>query len=103
MRSCFPADTPAGWAAAFAVIGIGGAMLTASWSTPRFRPAYRLSHESAASRRISWCAGRPRLPRNGGWNPQSLNQLAPTVTMTGSEAEVATPRPIDVVAGRRRR
>jgi len=65
-------------------------MLTAVLVTPRFRPASptfsRVSSKPRQDQLVTLVAADYR--RNGGWNPQSLNQLAPTVTMTGSEAEV---------------
>jgi len=90
MRSLFSGRYTRRLAAAFAVIGIGGAMLTAVLVNTAFQARFTdfltSQQQARQDQLVTLVAADYR--RNGGWNPQSLNQLAPTVTMTGSEAEV---------------
>ena len=89
-------------ALAFAIIGIGGAVLTAVLVNTAFQARFT---DYLASQQQVWQQQLVTLVatdyrRNGGWNTPSLNQLAPTVTMTGSEVEVrdAAGRPVWTLA-----
>jgi two-component system sensor histidine kinase BaeS len=75
---------------AFATIGIGAAVLTAVLVNTAFQARFTdyLTNlqQTQQEQLVTLFAADYR--RNNGWNPQSLNRLADTVTMTGSEAEI---------------
>lgn len=78
---------------AFATIGIGAAVLTAVLVNTAFQARFTdyLTNlqQTQQEQLVTLFAADYR--RNTGWNPQSLNRLADTVTMTGSEAEIFDP------------
>ncbi|MEU2433676.1 ATP-binding protein [Streptomyces sp. NPDC007861] len=77
-------------ALAFAALGIGTAALTAvlvnTAFTNRFEDYLSEQQHTRQQQLVSLFAADYR--RDGGWSPPSLDQLAPTLTMTGSEAEL---------------
>ena len=77
-------------ALAFAVIGLGAAVLTAVLVNTAFQARFTdyLADQQQARQDQLVTLFAADFRRNDGWNPQSLNQLAATVTMTGSEAEI---------------
>ncbi|MET9834046.1 ATP-binding protein [Streptomyces sp. NPDC006385] len=84
-------------ALAFAALGIGAALLTAllvnTAFNARFDDYLGAQQRTQQQQLVGWFAA--DYVREDGWNPATLNQLAPTVTMTGSEVELLDP------AGRR--
>ncbi|WP_072690802.1 HAMP domain-containing protein, partial [Rhodococcus marinonascens] len=85
-------------ALAFAALGIGTAVLTAvlvnTAFTARFEDYLGEQQSTSQQRLVSLFVA--DYADAGGWNSASLDQLAPTVTMTGSEAELLdhTGRPV---------
>ncbi|CRK55279.1 sensor histidine kinase [Alloactinosynnema sp. L-07] len=77
-------------AVAFAVIGVGAATLTAVLVNTAFQARFTdyLADQQQARQDQLVTLFAADYRRNDGWNPRSLNQLAATVTMTGSEAEI---------------
>ncbi|MEI5007519.1 ATP-binding protein [Streptomyces sp. PmtA] len=77
-------------ALAFAALGIGTAALTAvlvnTAFTNRFEDYLGEQQHTRRQQLVSLFAADYR--RDGGWSTQSLDQLAPTLAMTGSEAEL---------------
>ncbi|UGY95034.1 sensor histidine kinase [Streptomyces gobiensis] len=77
-------------ALAFAALGIGTAALTAvlvnTAFTARFEDYLSEQQHTRQQQLVSLFASDYR--RDGTWDTRSLDQLAPTVTMTGSEAEL---------------
>lgn len=80
-------------ALAFAALGIGTAVLTAvlvnTAFNARFQDYLGAQQHVQQQQLIGWFAA--DYTREEGWNPATLNQLAPTVTMTGSEVELLDP------------
>jgi len=75
---------------AFAIVGVSAAVLTAVLVNTAFQARFTdyLASQQLARQDQLVTLFAADYRRNNGWNAQSLNQLAPTVTMTGSEAEV---------------
>ncbi|MEU0108396.1 ATP-binding protein [Streptomyces sp. NPDC006251] len=77
-------------ALAFAALGIGTAALTAvlvnTAFTDRFQDYLAEQQQTSQQQLVSLFAD--AYSREDGWNPRALDQLAPTVTMTGSEVEL---------------
>ncbi|MEU7401901.1 ATP-binding protein [Streptomyces sp. NPDC044948] len=77
-------------ALAFAALGIGTAALTAvlvnTAFTDRFGDYLNEQQQTRQKQLVSLFAA--DYARDDGWDARSLNQLAPTVTMTGSEAKL---------------
>ncbi|MFB8128713.1 sensor histidine kinase [Streptomyces mirabilis] len=80
-------------ALAFAALGIGTAALTAvlvnTAFTNRFEDYLSQQQHARQQQLVSLFAADYR--QDGTWQTRSLDQLAPTVTMTGSEAELLNP------------
>lgn len=80
-------------ALAFAALGIGTAVLTAvlvnTAFTDRFENYLSEQQHTRQQQLVALFAAEYR--RDGGWKTTSLDQMAPTVTMTGSEAELLDP------------
>jgi two-component system sensor histidine kinase BaeS len=90
MRSLLPGRFARRLALAFAALGAGSALLTAvlvnTAFTGRFQDYLDEQQHAQQEQLVELFAADYR--RNGAWNPMSLNRLAPTVIMTGSEAEL---------------
>ena len=90
MVSLLPGRFARRLALAFAALGAGAALLTAvlvnTAFTGRFQDYLDEQQRASQEQLVSLFAADYR--RNGAWNPTSLNRLAPTVIMTGSEAEL---------------
>jgi two-component system, OmpR family, sensor histidine kinase BaeS len=90
MRSLLPGRFARRLALAFAALGAGSALLTAvlvnSAFTGRFQDYLDEQQHAQQEQLVALFAADYR--RNGAWNPTSLNRLAPTVIMTGSETEL---------------
>lgn len=88
MRSLLPGRFARRLALAFAALGAGSALLTAvlvnTAFTGRFQDYLDEQQNAQQEQLVALFAADYR--RNGAWNPASLNRLAPTVIMTGSEA-----------------
>ncbi|EGX61023.1 MULTISPECIES: ATP-binding protein [Streptomyces] len=80
-------------ALAFAALGIGTAVLTAVLVNTAFTDRFEnyLSEQQRTSQQQLVALFAADYARDGAWNAQALNELAPTVTMTGSEAELLDP------------
>ncbi|EGX57719.1 putative sensory transduction histidine kinase [Streptomyces zinciresistens K42] len=80
-------------ALAFAALGIGTAVLTAvlvnTAFNARFEDYLGAQQRVQQQQLIGWFVA--DYNREDGWNPATLNQLGPTVTMTGSEVELLDP------------
>ncbi|MCA2307160.1 two-component sensor histidine kinase, partial [Mycobacterium intracellulare] len=77
-------------ALAFAALGAGSALLTAVLVNTAFAGRFQdyLDKQQHAQQEQLVALFAADYGRDGAWNPTSLNRLAPTVIMTGSEAEL---------------
>ncbi|AFS14884.1 HAMP domain-containing protein [Mycobacterium intracellulare] len=77
-------------ALAFAALGVGSALLTAVLVNTAFAGRFQdyLDKQQHAQQEQLVALFAADYRRNDAWNPVSLNRIAPTVIMTGSEAEL---------------
>ncbi|MEU0042886.1 sensor histidine kinase [Streptomyces werraensis] len=77
-------------ALAFAALGIGTAALTAVLVNTAFNDRFEnyLADQQHTRQQQLVALFADEYNRESGWKPQALDQLAPTVTMTGSEVEL---------------
>lgn len=75
---------------AFAALGVGSALLTAVLVNTAFAGRFQdyLDKQQHAQQEQLVALFAADYRRNDAWNPVSLNRIAPTVIMTGSEAEL---------------
>ncbi|MDT9692979.1 hypothetical protein Q5762_32590 [Streptomyces sp. P9(2023)] len=80
-------------ALAFAALGIGTAALTAVLVNTAFGDRFDdyLAGQQRTRQQQLIALFAADYARDGAWKPQALDELAPTVTMTGSEAELLDP------------
>jgi signal transduction histidine kinase len=80
-------------ALAFAGLGLGAAALTAGLVNTAFDARFHdyLARQQQVRQQQLVALFAAEYTRDNGWSPRSLNQLASTVTMTGSQAELRGP------------
>jgi signal transduction histidine kinase len=80
-------------AAAFALLGLGAAVLTAVLVNTAFDARFGdyLARQQQARQQQLVALFAATYARDGGWKRGSLDRLAPTVTMSGAEAELRDP------------